>query len=100
MTAYNYRPGSGWNDKTELQCLQIMKRLAETSPPRGIRIQLCREMAKTCPLSSGSISAKIGNYKSLAGLTNPTNASDASEYFWEKYGHLTASEIQKVIDRL
>jgi len=95
----SYRKGSDWSDKNELLCLWAMKRLEEQSFARGLQIKLCRELAPVTGVSVGSLNAKIGNYKSVAGFTGPSNASTATKKFFEKYGHLSSEELHKLIDQ-
>ncbi|MGH1441809.1 MAG: hypothetical protein ACRBBR_16970, partial [Cellvibrionaceae bacterium] len=70
-----YRRTSEWNDENELRCLVIFKKLVEASFPRGMQIELCREMAHHTNLDVGNISAKVSNFKSVAGINNESNAS-------------------------
>ncbi len=37
---------SGWNEKTELQAYKIFRILLEEKFPRGLQINLCKELEK------------------------------------------------------
>lgn len=93
-----YQEGSLWSEENEIRCLALMKRLQEEGFPRGRQSQYGRELAAASGLSFPSINAKIGNFKSLAGVIGPSNWSDNSEAIWKKYGHLSAVEISALVD--
>ena len=63
-----YKESSLWNEKNEIRCLIIMKQLQAEGFPRGRQMELCREMSKITGLDAANISAKVGNYKSVAGI--------------------------------
>lgn len=94
-----YRTNSPWNDKNELACLIIYKKLEKTEFPRGMQIDLCRELARRTKLKVGSISAKVCNYKSLANVNNDSNCSQQSVRIFEKYGHLGISRLVEIYER-
>ncbi len=56
-----YRDTSEWNDENELRCLAIFKRQEKKAFPRGLQIELCREMSRATNLDVGNISAKVSN---------------------------------------
>ena len=91
-----YRKDSPWNDAGEIACLIIFKRLEEKGFPRGMQLDLCRELARTSRLTVGSISAKVCNYKSLAGINGSSNYSNQSEHFYKKFGKLSITQLQKL----
>ena len=93
----NYREGSIWNDDLELRCFLIYKKAEEQNFKRGLVTDLCRELAKSHNLDEGTLKAKVGNYKSLAGYTKPTNASKATKKMSECYKHLTVIEISELL---
>lgn len=95
-----YRSTSDWNDKNELLCLLIFKRLEAEGFPPGRQSELCREMSRTTNLDASNISAKVSNYKSLAGINNESNASTNTISIYRRYGNRTITEIQKIIDDL
>lgn len=96
----NYKDTSDWNDINELRCLLILKKLIDENFPRNRQMQLCREVANISNLTSGSISAKVSNYKSLAGINNKSNVSNNSKIIYKKYKQYSISELEKVIIEL
>ena len=96
----NYKDTSDWNDINELRCLLILKKLIDENFPRNRQMELCREVAKINNLTSGSISAKVSNYKSLAGINNKSNFSNNSIIIYEKCKQYSISELEKVIAEL
>ena len=95
-----YKKNSNWNDKNELKCLLIFKKLKAEYFPRGKQAKYCREMASTTNLDKGNISAKVCNYKSVAGINNHSNASKNTIRIYNKYGHLSVNKISSLIDKL
>lgn len=91
------RKNSGWSDENETKCLLILKKLENEGFPRGRQIELCRELSRTTKLSEGSISAKVCNYKSVAGINNKSHPSTATFETYEKYKRLNINELEKVI---
>lgn len=96
----NYKDSSDWNDINELRCLVILKKLIAENFPRNRQMELCREVASKCNLTSESISAKVSNYKSLAGINNNSNASNNSKIIYKKYNQLSVDELEKIISKL
>ena len=96
----NYKDTSDWNDINELRCLLILKKLIDENFPRNRQMQLCREVSNLSNLTTGSISAKVSNYKSLAGINNKSNFSNNSKIIYEKYKQYSISELEKVIAEL
>ena len=92
-----FRQGSLWNEQNEIRCLVVMKQLVDEGLPRGRQADYCRELAKVTGLPVHSLSAKVGNFKSLAGLTGPSNWSQNSEAAWKAYGHLSTAEIRRLL---
>ena len=65
-----------FHDGNCLQAYKIFRILLEEKFPRGLQMNLCKELEKETEfLSSGNISAKVSNYKSVAGINNSSNAS-------------------------
>jgi len=93
----SYRESSLWNEKNEFRCLLIFKKLQAKNFPRGKQMEYCREMSKITKLDSGNISAKVCNYKSVAGVNNNSNASINTVAIYHKYGHLSIQEVEKLI---
>jgi hypothetical protein len=94
-----YRYNSEWNDENELRCLIIFKRLEEKKFPRGMQIEFCREMSRVTKLDVGNISAKVCNYKSVAGVNNESNASTKTIEIYRRYRKLSIPEIQKIFEK-
>lgn len=92
-----FRKGSLWSEENEIRCLAAMKQLQEEGFPSGRYAQYSRELAAFTGLPVSSIKAKIENFKSLAGLIGPSHWSQNSEAVWEKYGHLSASEVRALV---
>ncbi len=94
-----YRNGSGWSDKNELRCLVIFKKVKAERFAHGKQMEYCREMANLpdVKLSEGSISAKVGNFKSVAGAANPSNYSKNTERIYKKYKNYTIEELENII---
>lgn len=95
-----YRTGSNWNDKNELKCLLIYKKLELEGFPCGRQADYCRGMEINIDLSVGNISAKVSNYKSVAKVNNDSNASKNTIRIYAEYGHLPVSEISSIIEEL
>ena len=92
-----YQAYSEWNEENEIRCLLIFKKLVAESFPRGRQMSYCRAMARETNLSAENISAKVSNFKSVAGVNNPSNASSNTKRIYEAYGHLGISELENVI---
>ena len=95
-----YKDNSFWNDINELRCLIIFKKLQDEKFPRGKQMEYCREMEKISKLDAGNISAKVSNYKSVAGINNHSNASTNTINFFNEYGKLTIKEIENRIKKI
>lgn len=63
-------------------------------------MELCREVARKSNLSSGSISVKVCDFKSLSGINNKSNASNNSKIIYKKYDQYTEVELEKLISEL
>lgn len=92
-----YRDGSGWSDLNELKCLLAYKQLEEENFPRGKLSALAEEISRESGLGVRSIKAKIGNYKSVAGITENSNASRSTISMYRNYGHLTSSVLKILV---
>lgn len=93
----NYREGSIWDDDLELRCFLIFKKAEAQNFKRGLVTDLCRELAKNHNLDEGTLKAKVGNYKSLAGYTKPTNASMATIQLFELYKNYEIVQIENLL---
>ncbi len=91
-----YRESSSWDEKNEILCLIIFKQLQEANFPRGKQIEYCREMSQATALDAGSISAKVSNFKSVAGINNASNASVNTVKVFKQYAHLTIKELKNI----
>jgi hypothetical protein len=94
----NYKKGSLWNDENELRCLIIFKKLQAENFPRGKQMEYCREMSMISNLDPGNISAKVSNYKSVAGVNNHSNASINTVKFYKKYSDISIHEIENILN--
>lgn len=94
-----YRAGSGWSDKNELRCLLILRKVQDERFPRGLRMHYCRRMAELpdviMPL--GSISAKVGDFMSVAGIGGRSNYSENTRRIYEQYKNYSTQELEEVI---
>ena len=86
-----------WNDLNELRCLLAYKKLEELNFPRNMLSDLAAEIAIQSGLTVGSVKAKIGNYKSVAGVTDHSNASMTTHSMYKNHGHLNSTQLQKLI---
>ena len=95
-----YRHNSNWNEKNELRCLLIFKKLEFERFPKGKQMEYCREIAKIprIGLSEGNISAKVGNYKSVAGVNNHSNASKNTQRIYKQYKNLSIQQLKRLIN--
>lgn len=93
----SYRIDSEWNAKNELKCLVIFKKLEQEGFPRGRQMPYCREMAQNTKLSAENISAKVGNFKSVAKINNKSNASINTVEIYNNYGHLSTNQIEEAL---
>lgn len=92
-----YLTSSLWNEENEIRSLIIMKRLQDDGFPRGRQMELCREMSKDTGLDPANISAKVGNFKSLAGINRPSNASVNTIEIYKRYGDLNVEELETLL---
>ncbi len=95
----SYRSNSPWNDSNEIRCLIIFKKLQEANFPRGKQIKYCEEMSRSTNLGIGSISAKVCNFKSVAGVNEHSNSSANTVELYKRYGHLSIEELNKILDK-
>lgn len=82
----------------ELRCLLIFKKLKEEGfPKKGRQVELCNELSKHSGIASNNLSAKVGNYKSVAKINNPSHASINTKRIYAQYGNLSSTEIYALI---
>lgn len=96
----SYRENSEWNETNEIRCLIIFQRLKEENFPYGKQIQYCQDMSKSTNLDVGSISAKVSNYKSVAGINKPSNASQNTKEIYEKYKNFTIKQLEDLVKKM
>ena len=68
--------------------------------PRGLQAELCREIARLTGLETGNLSAKLCNYKSIAGDNNDSNASANSQFFYDEFADFSIAQLEKTISIL
>jgi hypothetical protein len=92
-----FREDSLWNEKTELMAFLIFKKLETDNFPRSKQAELCRGMMSKTGLDTGNISAKMSNYKSVAGYNKSSNASSQTKYNYKEYNQLSIDKLSKMI---
>ena len=104
MSAESYKADSNWNDKNEMRCLLIFKKLETEKFPRGRQMQLCREISQRLKksefLSEDNISAKVCNYKSVAGVNNDSNYSTNTEAIYKKFEKFSILKLEREIEKM
>ncbi len=63
-------------------------------------MEFCREIEKEINLDAGNISAKVSNYKSVAGINNSSNASRDTKENYSKYKDYSMKEIEELIRKV
>ena len=96
----SFKYDSNWNEKNELKAFLIFKKLEALDFPRGKQMELCREMEKETNLETGNISAKVSNYKSVAGISNSSNASSDTKENYLKYKDYSIAKIEELISKV
>ncbi len=97
MTDRRYSPNANWNDLAELKCLYIVKALQEIGFPHGKRMEMCRNISSETGLSAQTLTAKVGNFMSEAGINNKSNSSKNTQYIYKKFGHLCSKKLKEII---
>ena len=95
-----YRADSEWNDVNEIRCLNIFIKLKEAGYPPKMQMGLCWAMSILTNLDAGNISAKVSNYKSVAGINKKSNASASTIDFYRRYGQHSSLELDEVIKKI
>ena len=95
-----YKNNSEWNESNEIKCFIIFKQLEKEMFPRNRQMELCEEMAKETKLEKGNIIAKVSNYKSIAGINNPSNASKNTKRIYATYKYHDIDELKKFLKKL
>lgn len=94
---FHFRVGSGWSLELELECFIIFKELEEAEFPRGLQSSRCEELSRRCQLASGTLKAKVGNFKSERGHTEVSNSSLATKYIVKHFGDLNLKEARALL---
>lgn len=88
---------SNWNKKNELRCLIIFKKLELKNFSRNQQMAYCREMEQISNLDATNISAKVSNYKSVAGVNNSSNASQNTIQIFNKYNQYSIKQLEAIV---
>jgi hypothetical protein len=96
----SFKDNSNWNQKNELKAFLIFKKLETLDFLRGKQIEFCREMEKETNLDAGNISAKVSNYKSVAGINNSSNASSDTKENYFKYKDYSIEKLEELISKI
>jgi len=96
----SFKDSSNWNEKNELKAFIIFQKLKKVGFPRGKQMELCREMEKETNLDAGNISAKVSNYKSVAGINNNSNASNDTKETYSKYKDYSIEKLEELIRKV
>ena len=75
----------------------MCKQLESAGFPHVLQTKLCEELANRCKLDSGTLKAKVGNFKSELGHTEPTNSSKATKYLVENFGSMSLKESEALL---
>ena len=94
-----YINDSKWTDKFELECLLIFRKCEVQAFPWGLQLELCEELEKRSQNSPSaqSLSAKVGNFKSLAGINNASNCSKNSKRIFDLYQKYSIEDLEAAI---
>ena len=95
----SFKDSSNWNEKNEFKAFIIFKKLEALGFPRGKQMEFCREMEKETNLDAGNISAKVSNYKSVAGINNNSHPSSDTKENYSKYKNYSIEELEKKIKK-
>jgi len=96
----SFRDDSNWNKKNELKAFLIFKKLEALGFPRGKQMVFCKKMEKETNLDAGNISAKVSNYKSVAGINNSSNASKDTKENYSKYKDYSIEKLEELINKV
>ena len=81
-----------------MRCLLAYKQLEEAKFSRNKLTELAKDIAHLSGLTVGSAKAKIGNYKSVAGIAGHSNASPNTKSMYSQYGHLISIKFQELVN--
>ena len=96
----SFKNDSNWNKKNELKAFLIFKKLEALNFPRSKQMELCRKMEKETNLDAGNISAKVSNYKSVAGINNNSNASSDTKENYSRYKDYSIAKLEELISKV
>ena len=96
----SFKNDSNWNKKNELKAFLIFKKLEALNFPRDKQMELCRKMEKETNLDAGNISAKVSNYKSVAGINNNSNASSDTKENYSRYKDYSIAKLEELISKV
>jgi hypothetical protein len=89
---------SKWNEKDEIRCLIIFKKLQAANFLRGRQAGYCRELSRSTKLDPKNINSKVSDFKAATGVNFASNASGNAVKLYKKYGHLAILELEKLTD--
>jgi hypothetical protein len=92
-----YRTTSHWNEKNEIRCLIIFKKLQAENFPRGKQTEYCREMSRLTNIEPIKIISKVSDYKAAARVNFASNASVKAIEQFKKYGQLPIEKLEKLV---
>ena len=96
----SYNESSEWDEKSEMECLVIFKKLEAEKFPGGKQMEYCQTLSLNTNLDVGNISATVSNYKSVAGVNKHSNASENTKRLYQQYRNLSVTEIEAIIGKM
>jgi len=94
----NFNESSNWNERNELRCLLIFKKLELENFPRGKQTAYCKEIVIRSGLDEGNLSAKVSDFKSVAGINKPSHNSSNTINAYKKYNHFSIKKLEEIIN--
>ena len=89
-----------WTHKDELACLIIFKQAEEKDFSHGVVAKLVREFRdkekKHRLPPEKSMNAKIGNFKSVAGINEDSNFSQPNKIMYDKHKDCSIAELEEI----
>jgi hypothetical protein len=98
LIMFKFMHSSEWSMEYELRCFVIFKKLEAENFPRGRQSELCRELESKSNLSFNTINAKVGNFKSEAGIIGESNPSEATKYIVKNYRKMSLIEAEAMLE--
>ena len=96
----SFRANSEWNELNEIRSFIIFKKLETDCFPRNKQMEYCKCMAAITNLDAGNISAKVSNYKSVAGINKASHASRNTVETFKKYKNSTVPELEILVSKM